>query len=524
MKNILFISVFIITNTIYSQDILWEKSYGGIHGDYLFDVQPTQDFGFILAGSSVSDKTGSKQERNIGNLDYWVWKMDEFGALVWQKTLGGTGVDLLQKIITTKDGGFLLAGSSDSVDDGTKKDRGFGLEDFWIIKLNPDGTEQWQKTYGGYSSDYVTSAIETSSGGYLIAGSSSSSISGSKTTDTYGNKDFWILQLNNQGQVEWETSFGGLYLDEVKSITQTLDNGFFVLGYSNSPESETKQTVGLGNGDFWLIRLDDKGNSLWQKSYGGEGDDLPTTMISLKSGNTLLGGVSNTSNSPTKQSKNEKGTDIWLINIDDRGEIYWEKTFNIGSFDMLASLHENKDQTILLGGYTRSEKTGTKKKDNEGVNDYVAIKIDKQGKEKWRKEIGSNGDDMLVKLIKTRDGGYLLAGTTNGKVSGSKSSIKGLHDFWIVKLGDKKNEDDLSNIPLLEAYPNPTAGFTNIIITKDFEKGKAYLYDIQGRMIENYILKDRTLPINLSNLPIGVYLVNVETNTDSGSVKIIKKN
>lgn len=100
--------------TTHSQDILWEKSYGGKHSEYLFDAQPTADYGFILAGSSLSNKTGNKTGENNGDLDYWVWKMDEKGELDWQKSFGGSGFDLLQSIKITRDGGFILGGTSSS--------------------------------------------------------------------------------------------------------------------------------------------------------------------------------------------------------------------------------------------------------------------------------------------------------------------------------------------------------------------------------------------------------------------------
>lgn len=114
MKKLYFLFFIFLPLLIYSQDILWEKSYGGIHADYLFDAQPTADYGFILAGSSVSDKTGNKTEDNHGDLDYWIWKMSEKGELEWQKSIGGNGFDLLQSIKNTNDGGFILAGTSSS--------------------------------------------------------------------------------------------------------------------------------------------------------------------------------------------------------------------------------------------------------------------------------------------------------------------------------------------------------------------------------------------------------------------------
>ncbi|NLN25159.1 MAG: hypothetical protein GX163_05830 [Bacteroidetes bacterium] len=119
-----------------AQEILWEKSYGGTHSEYLFDAIPTADYGFILAGSSLSGKSGNKAMASAGNFDYWIWKMDEKGDLDWQHSFGGSGTDHLNSIRSTSDGGYILAGTSNSPKDGDKKEESYGQEDFWIIKLN----------------------------------------------------------------------------------------------------------------------------------------------------------------------------------------------------------------------------------------------------------------------------------------------------------------------------------------------------------------------------------------------------
>lgn len=124
---------------------MWEKSYGGRFGDYLFDVQPTSDYGFILAGSSLSNKSGNKEQEGLGDLDYLIWKMDESGATDWQKSFGGSGSDLLKIIKNTSDGGFILGGSSNSPAGFDKKEGNRGGDDYWIIKLDAKGDQMWQR-------------------------------------------------------------------------------------------------------------------------------------------------------------------------------------------------------------------------------------------------------------------------------------------------------------------------------------------------------------------------------------------
>jgi len=173
--------------SITAQKILWEKSLGGKHAEYLYDAIATPDYGFILAGSSLSDKNGNKDESNKGDLDYWLWKMDEKGNLEWQKSFGGNKVDLLQSVALTYDGGFILGGTSSS-DKGTiKTDACKGQEDFWIIKLNAKGQEMWQKTIGGSGMEKLLSIAPTKDGGYILGGTSSSDRNDTNgTDDPYG--------------------------------------------------------------------------------------------------------------------------------------------------------------------------------------------------------------------------------------------------------------------------------------------------------------------------------------------------
>jgi len=537
----LIIASLLAVTTLQAQDILWERSYGGKHAEYLYDAIPTADYGFILAGSSISNKNGNKSEANKGDLDYWIWKMDEKGTPEWQKSFGGTGVDILFSVKNTNDGGFILAGTSSSNKSEDKKDDSKGQEDFWIIKLDAKGKELWQRTIGGTSQEKLLSITQTKDGGYILGGSSSSNktVADSKgkldefgkSENAKGNLDYWIVKLDSEGKKEWDKTLGGKYYDELKSIEQTQDEGFILGGYSNSPISGDKTEANIGQGDYWVVKLNKDGVLQWQRTLGGDKDDNLFALTQTKDNGFIVGGSSNSSATDAKSETSKNGSDFWILKLDEIGNVQWQETYDYGKYDMLSSIVENADGTFLIGGYAQSESKSkstnikgikTTKKDEEGINDYIALKIKANGEEIWTQTIGSNGDEVLKKLFEMRDGGYLLAGTSNGTISRDKNSMKGGNDFWIVKLKDKDKKDNVKQN--IEAIPNPALSYTNAIIGYEYKDGTVTLYDLNGRSLQTIKVEgERTVPINLSGLPQGVYIIEVKTDVSKDGVKVIKK-
>ncbi|MFC6096431.1 T9SS type A sorting domain-containing protein [Flavobacterium qiangtangense] len=533
----------------YSQDIQWEKSYGGKHSEYLFDAVPTPDYGFILAGSSLSNKTGNKTEEGNGNLDYWIWKMDEKGDLDWQKSFGGTGADLLQSVRLTSDGGYILAGTSDSGGGAQKKEDRYGQQDYWIIKLNAMGNVQWERTIGGIGEDRVTGVIQTKDGGYFIGGSSSSPIGRPKkgipepggapilkNEAGRGNLDYWVLKLDPKGNLEWQRTLGGQHADVLEGFEQTRDGGFILGGYSNSPATLDSGRAGdkekdpIGNGDFWIVKLDAKGQLEWQQTLGGEGEDHLYSIHQALDGNYIAGGSSNSAS--ISGGAGARDMDFLLIKINETGEVIWSRTYDYGKQDILISVTENTDQTMLLGGYSKSPMTHTalqKKKEKEGINDYIALKVSSEGEVLWDATVGSNGEDILKKLVKTRDGGYLLAGTSTPAVpkgmavktaSRDRNSAIGRSDFWVVKLRDKDKKEEKKRA--IEAFPNPAVQYTNVVVGYEFKSGTCTIFDLAGRQLQEFEITDRTVPVDLGSYPEGIYVIQIRTEIQSDGIKVVK--
>lgn len=548
MRKNYILLLFLSCSFIYSQDTLWEKTYGGIHADYLFDAQPTADYGFILAGSSLSNKTGNKENNNNGDLDFWIWKMNESGDLDWQKNFGGSGFDVLQSIKNTNDGGFILAGTSNSPNDFQKKDSCKGGTDFWVIKLDAKGEELWQRTIGGTGQDELLCAFQTFDGGYMLGGSSSSGPDiaendfaadksvftkpdlYAKSEKSRGNMDYWIVKLNKSGVIEWQKTYGGEYADVLRSMEQTRDGGYILGGYSNSPQSGDKTEPLKGIGDYWIIKIDNTGNIEWQNTYGGNGDNQLYAIHQTEDDGYILGGNSNSTSSLTSLGGMvSNGIDYWVLKLDIKGSVVWSKTYDFGKKDILTSIIENKDKTYLIGGYSHGveisrEGIGSKatglinKKEEDG---YIALKIDEKGEEIWKKTVASNGEDVLQKVFETRDGGYLMAGSSRSSTSKNKKSTIGGNDFWIVKLKDKTKPDKIKTKGI-EAIPNPVVTYTNIIIGYEYERGTATVVDMAGRMLQHFTISGRTVPVDLSHYPEGIYIVNIKTNVQNDGVKVIK--
>lgn len=165
---------FLISISSLAQHIQWQQSLGGEREEHLYDAISTYDYGILLAGSSVSEANGNKKDGNVADLDYWLWKMTEDGKLEWQKNYGGAGNDYLYSVSYTLDGGYILGGSSDSPEGHDKDTTGSGGLDFWILKLNPRGEIEWQKTFGGSENERLTAIAQSKNGGYWVAGTSSS--------------------------------------------------------------------------------------------------------------------------------------------------------------------------------------------------------------------------------------------------------------------------------------------------------------------------------------------------------------
>ena len=327
-----------------------------------------------------------------------------------QKTLGGNGDDNLGGLWLTSDGGTIVGGRSYSDVSGEKNDYNHGIDDYWVIKMNKAGKIEWQRTLGGTDVDELIALQQTSDGGYILAGNSQSNISGEKTENSKGVFDCWVIKLNKNGNILWQKTLGGDQYEFCNSIQQTKDGGYIVGCMSNSNISGDKSENSKGGYDFWLIKLDVNGNKIWDKTLGGSSDEFVNQAIQTADGGYIAVGLSNSTISGDKSENNRGANDYWAIKLDAKGNKQWDKTIGGNADDYVNSVAQTADGAYALFGASISNKSGDKKENSKGGFDYWLVKLSKDGNLRGQKTIGGLGDDYGQTIENTADGGVILGG------------------------------------------------------------------------------------------------------------------
>ena len=419
----------------------WQNTIGGNNSDYLQSVQQTPDGGYILAGFSYSDLSGDKTEALIGNSDYWVVKVNSAGTIEWQNTIGGSSYDDLYSAQQTSDGGYILAGRSYSGISGDKTEASYGGYDYWIVKLTNTGDIEWQHAIGGSGDDNLWSAEQTIDGGFILGGYSTSGISGDKTEAAIGLADYWVVKLDNNGNIEWQNTIGGSNTDYLVTAHQTADNGYILGGYSISTLSGDKTEATIGVYDFWVLKLNSTGSILWQNTIGGNSTEYLRSIEQTTDGGYILGGPSYSGVGGDKTEANFDGgefKDYWVVKLNSNGNIVWQNAYGAVGDDVLGAIRQTSDGGYIAGGYSNSGISGDKSEACLGNYDYWVIKLSSSGAIQWQNTIGGNSADYLNSLHQTTDGGYILGGYSYSGISGDKSeAVVGggaFNDYWVVKL------------------------------------------------------------------------------------------
>ncbi|AYM99170.1 T9SS type A sorting domain-containing protein [Chryseobacterium sp. 3008163] len=430
--------------------IEWQKFYGGTKDDDVISIRQTSDGGYIFIGDS--DSNNGDLTSNNGKKDFWVVKSNPLGAIQWQRSLGGSQDEEAHSIRQTADGGYIIAGETNSNDGDVTGNH--GGTDAWIVKLNQNGDLVWQKTYGGSNSDSANFIEPTGDGGYIVAGDSNSN--NGDLTQNKGSYDAWVFKISSDGTLEWQKNYGGTAYEGAEYIQNTSDGGYIVAATTTSNNGDL--TSNHGDFDYWFIKLNSAGNIEWQKSLGGTNSDYGRFSQPTLDGGYIVAGYSNSNNGNV--SGNNGGFDCWIAKLNETGTIEWQKSLGGMGYDWGRSLTETEDGgfVIALGSKSTNISAGT----HHGNNDVLLIKLER-----------------------------------NGSLSTSETSLK--KDSTVA--------------------PNPSNGY--FTINHLFNNSSLEVYSLTGKLIQKVKnISGKSYSIDISNQPTGAYIIRIDNLI---TLKLIKK-
>jgi len=467
----------------------WQRTIGGFADELIKaeGAELTSDGGWIIGGSSASDIGFEKTGYNRGSFDYWVIKYDRDGNIQWDKTIGGNDYDELMTIHQTSDGGYILAGNSTSTQSFERSEPTRGGFDIWVVKLDKFGNIQWDKALGGSDNEFVSSILQTKEGGYLVGGYSASNISGEKSQNSKGGYDMWTIKLKKNGQVEWDKTVGGSGDEFNNYLHLTPDGGYYATGISLSNKSFDKSEDSKGGYDFWVLRFDKFNHILWDRTIGGNADDFVNGLDVTNDEGLVVGGASLSNISGNKTENSKGGADYWVVKLDKWGRIQWDKTFGGYSDDYANDLVATRDNGVALAGVSLSPIGADKSEFNRNDFDYWLVKLDSKGKMQWEKTLGGQGGDLLYNIQELGDQHYLLSGFSWSWASMDKVDYQhGGLDLWLVDFSMEQNKNhDCHN-----GFDEPSKAITNSI--NEIDRGDFNVYPVPTNGVINIWSKERT--------------------------------
>ncbi len=329
--------------------------------------------------------------------------------IAWQAGFGGAGFDEVLDLVAEPNGDFVLAGYSTSPVSGNKEAAGSGDRDFWLLRIDATGRKVWDRVYGGSSLDYSFAVQRRPEGGWILGGTSSSPPGPGKSALQRGGDDFWLVAVDAQGERLWDESYGGVGTEELNAILPAPGNGWLLCGGSYSGVSGNKTSPRFGQNDGWVVRVDAQGRKLWEKALGSsESDHVYAGAIATNG--WLLAAFSGTARDGNKDVPGYGHRDLWLVRLDVDGNILWQRGFGGDADDVPRVVLPVPDGGWLVAADTASGATGNKNSAGKGGVDRWLLRLDSDGRLLWERSLGGTGDDSVQALVPLAGGGWLAGG------------------------------------------------------------------------------------------------------------------
>ncbi len=509
MNKFLIIFLFLINYPLLAQsDLIWQKEFGGDDDDWCYDMIYSHDGNYLTIGKAQS--LDHDVSENFGLADIWLMEVNADSTLVREKSFGGTLVDVGLGICRTNDGGYAITGYSYSNDldlDGLNS----GDRDIFILKLDASWNKEWLKTYGGSAGESGDCIIQTSDGGFMVTGYTSST--DGLVNNNSGLSDYWVFKTDSQGNLVWEKTYGGTSEERSKKIIPTQDGNYVIIGSSISEDGDV--TNPFGGLDFWLVKINSQGNLIWQKSLGGSATDQGYDIIELPNGDLVV--VGETLSNDEMVEGNHGFTDAWIVRIDSQANLIWQNALGGTDVDYFLSVNYSSDNYILATGASFSDNGDVS--ENLGQSDIWLVKLSLDGTLNWQTPLGTDLNEIAYKVMSN--------GTEIIIAGGMESTfLKALHNntqIYLGKLDQILPTHEVFNTEnQMSIFPNPVSSVLSIQSQSTLKE--LSLYNQLGQLIIfNNNINENEFEIDVSKLPQALYYLEITDNNDNTNVyKIIK--
>jgi hypothetical protein len=465
----------------------------------------------ILITQSNSPASGDKTENSRGDYDFWVICLDQNDQIVWEKTIGGTNIDLPSDLLISSDQNIYIGGTTKSPTSFEQTNSLFGSWDAWLIKMTSSGNILWDKNYGGTALDGFSDLIELPSGNIMAFGSSASSNSGNKTSSSYGSIDVWCLKLNSNGTILNDWSIGGADIDTRPIVVQSSPNHLKLVCESLSNISGLKTENCFGSTDLWVLDLDTNCTIQQQKTIGGSDIDGVSDILLNNNGDLLILSQSWSNISGLKSEDSYGLMDTWLILLNNDLDITLQKTIGGVGQDYGSRIHELANGNIVVAANSDSPQNTFKTEANIGLMDVWMYAVDANFNFIADQTLGTTLDDNVVDFELEQNALYInvLACSGGGAENDKSCPGNGGFDLWGFSLSSTLQTKDIPTISSIKLYPNPTFNIITIENNNSEQLLTIDLLDYAGKHIKSF--KPNNTSINLSDLNPGIYLLQMST-------------
>jgi hypothetical protein len=469
-----------------------------------------------VCGSPTNSVNGNKDSLGHGMSDTWIINYTENYVKNWEQVLGGDQAETSMQISKINND-FIATMTSDSEPSGKRTTNRKGLRDALVYKLDENGNIVWEKSYGTNSATGIYSSTIDANGNLYFACVSQSDIDLDKTENSYGYADYWIIKTDPNGNILWDKTVGGDSTDFPHKIVY-FDNHIYTLGRSLSSTSGLKSEDLIGDQDAWLVKMDLNGNVIWDKTLGGLGFEIGTDLV-IHNNSIYLNIMSDSDVSGNKTDPSNGQTDMWLVKLDLDGNILFDKSIG-GSGSDPGNGIEIINGDIILMNHSDSPVSGDKTEpdiNNDGIGDGWVVCLDaSNGNVKWDKTIGGNEGDYIKDILELSNGNYMLIGQSNSTAGGNLLSYtNGNEDIWCTTVDATLSIQEYFNQNDISLYPNPANDQTTLTI--DSESNESILVSVvnlDGKVVYTTKVASNNgstqLVLSTKNFAHGIYNVKIE--------------